>query len=136
MKRTLHLPTQPTQPLQQLHGTVFLMAESYHQLQGATQLQFIISLSPEIVQLLDSNIPQQLSTLYNTINIHNSQLAQLYHMLTALFASYIYLNNTDAESMPQEEEEKHHNTTFYHNNKHKHLLFHNDLQEIQQIELP
>ena len=58
---------------------------AYHQLQGATQSQFIISLSPEIVQLLDSNIPHQLSILYNTNNIESSSLAQLYHMLTALF---------------------------------------------------
>ena len=52
---------------------------TYHQLQGATQLQFIISLSPEISQLLDSNIPHQLSILYNTTNIHNAQLVQLYN---------------------------------------------------------
>ena len=58
---------------------------AYHQLQGATQSQFIISLSPEMAQLLDSHIPQQFSFLYNTTNINNSLLAQLYHMLTASF---------------------------------------------------
>ena len=36
---------------------------AYHQLQRATQSQFIISLIPEVSQLLDSNIPQ-LSILY------------------------------------------------------------------------
>ena len=59
---------------------------TYHQLQGPTQSQFIISLSPEVSQLLDSNIPQQLSISYNATNIHNTQLAQLYNTLIALFA--------------------------------------------------
>ena len=56
-------------------------------------------------------------------------------MLTALFASYIHSNNIGTEPALQEEEEKHHNTILFYNNNHKHLLFHNDLQEIQMIEL-
>ena len=39
-------------------------------------------------------------------------------------------------ALQEEEEEKYNNTTLFHNNKCKHLLFHNDLQEIQLIELP
>ena len=76
------------------------------------------------MQLLDSNIPQQLSILYNTTNTHNSLLVWLYHMLTALFTSYIHMNNIGAEPALQEEEEKQDNTiSLYNNNKHKHLLF-------------
>ena len=46
---------------------------TYHQLQGVTQSQFIISLSPEISQLLDSNIPHQLSicTILLIFTMHN-----------------------------------------------------------------
>ena len=47
---------------------------TYHQLPGAKQLQFIISLSPQVLQLLDANISQQLSILCNTTNLHNVQL--------------------------------------------------------------
>ena len=109
---------------------------TYHQLQGAKQLQVIISLSPETVQLLDSNIPHQLSISYNSINIEISSLAQLYHTLTALFASYIHSNNIGAELELQEEEEQYHNTTAFQNHKQKHLLFHSDLEEKQPTELP
>ena len=42
---------------------------TYHQFPGAKQLQFIISLSPQISQLLDANIPQQISILCNTTNL-------------------------------------------------------------------
>ena len=45
---------------------------AYHQLPGAKQLQFIISLSPQISQLLDANIPQQLSILCNMTNLQNA----------------------------------------------------------------
>ena len=82
-------------------------ALTYHQLQGVTQLQFIISLSPEISQLLDSNIPNQLSISYNTTNIHNAQLTQLYNILTTLFASYINSNNIGADPPSPEEQEDH-----------------------------
>ena len=63
---------------------------TYHQLQGPTQLQFIISLSPKIAQLLDSNIPQQLSISYNTTNIDNSLLAQLYTICLQDFFCFIH----------------------------------------------
>ena len=62
---------------------------TYHQLQGATQSQFIISLSPEIVQLLDSNISQQLSILYNTTNTHNS--STVIFTLLQLFSLHTYI---------------------------------------------
>ena len=78
---------------------------TYHQLQGVTQLQFIISLSQEISQLLDSNIPHQLSISYNTTNIHNVQLAQLYNMLSTPFSSYVNSSNIGADLPSLEEQE-------------------------------
>ena len=107
---------------------------TYHQLQGITQSQFIISLSPEISQLLDSNIPHQLSISYNTTNTHNTQLAQLYNMLSTLFASYINSNNIGTKPPSLEEQEDQDINPFIYNS-HKHLLFHDTLQGILQIEL-
>ena len=69
------------------------------------------------------------------LNIHNTQFAQLYNMLTTHFASYLHLNNIGAET-PSLEEEEDPNIKPFHNNTCKHLLFHNTLQEILQIELP
>ena len=109
---------------------------AYHQLQGGTQSQFIISLSLEVSQLLDSNIPQQLSISYNPTNTHNTQLVQLYNTLIALFASYIHSNNIGAELSSLEEEKDHNTNPFHNNNSCKHLHFHDTLQEIVPIQLP
>ena len=93
-----------------------------------------MSSSPEISQLLDFNIPHQLSIPYNTTNIHNAQLAQLYNMLTMLFTSYINSNNIGAD-LPSPEEQEDHDTKPFIDNSYKHLLYHNTLQEILQVEL-
>ena len=72
--------------------------------------------------------------MYNTTNIHNAQLAQLYNMLSTLFTSYINSNNIGADPpSPEEQEDQDINPFIY--NSHKHLLFHDTLQEILQIKL-
>ena len=109
-------------------------ALAYHQLQGITQSQLIISLSPEISQLLDSNIPHQLSISYNTTNTHIAQLAQLYNTFSTLFISYVNSNNIGTNPPSLEEQEYQDINPFIYN-LHKYLLFHDTLHELLQIEL-
>ena len=72
--------------------------------------------------------------MYNTTNLQNAQLTQLYNMLITLFASYLHLTNLGTDS-PTSEEKEDQNTEPLFDNSHKHLLFHDNLQEIVQIEL-
>ena len=55
-------------------------------------------------------------------------------MLITLFASYLHWTNLDTDS-PTPEEKEDHNTEPFFDNSYKHLLFHDNLQEIVQIEL-
>ena len=58
----------------------------------------------------------------------------MHNTLTTLFASYINLNNIGAD-LPSPEEQEDHDTKPFIDKSHKHLLFHDTLQEILQIEL-
>ena len=55
-------------------------------------------------------------------------------MLITLFASYLHLTNLGTD-LPTPEEIEDHNTEPIFDNSYKHLLFHDNLQEIVQIEL-
>ena len=93
---------------------------AYHQLPGAKQSQVIISLSPQISQLLDANIPQQLNILCNTPNLQNAQLTELHNMLITLFASYLHLTHLGIYSSTSEEKEDQNTEPFF-DNLYKHL---------------
>ena len=92
---------------------------AYHQLQGATQSQFIIILDPQISQILEANIPHQLFIPHNISTLGNNQAAQLYDMLAALFALYIeFINNTGADHYLQQnqiDQQEQQNGDFYNN---------------------
>ena len=55
-------------------------------------------------------------------------------MLITLFASYLHLTNLGTDS-PTSEEKENQNTEPLFDSSYKHLLFHDNLQEIAQIEL-
>ena len=55
-------------------------------------------------------------------------------MLITHFVSYLHLTNLGTDS-PTSEEKEYQNTEPFFDNSYKHLLFHDNLQEIAQIEL-